>query len=253
MVNALNSQSAVAIASIPMAAGFQRKLVNPQGALAFDLIGNDAQSLTQPPAPRFDSDEAGSELIQHYWMALSRDVPFETYAVNSDTLAAISELNVIPGFKGPWPVNADNLFRGKAPGCNVGPYISQFLYLDCPYGANNIDQKIAPPRAGLDFMKDFPNYLNIQNGRTPLETAIYDSPRRYMATARDLAAWVHVDVLWQAYFMATLQLMGVVGAPVNPTNPYVGVANQGGFATFGGPHFATLVVEVATRALHTVW
>ena len=66
---------------------------------------------------------------------------------------------------------------------------------------------------------------------------------------------VHVDVLWQAYFMATLQLMGPLGLGVgpNPTNPYLSVTNQRGFATFGGPHFATLVVEVATRALHTVW
>jgi membrane-associated phospholipid phosphatase len=127
------------------------------------------------------------------------------------------------------------------------------LYLPCSYGANEIDQTIAPPQAGENYMTTFAHYLNIQNGKNSLETVTPFGPRRYISNGRDLAAWVHVDVLWQAYFMATLQLMGVLNVPVNPTNPYLAVTNQRGFGTFGAPHFATLVVEVATRALHAIW
>jgi hypothetical protein len=52
------------------------KLTNPQAGLAFDLEGPDAQAVTQPPAPRFDSKQAAAEMRELYWMALARDVPF---------------------------------------------------------------------------------------------------------------------------------------------------------------------------------
>ena len=79
---------------------------------------------------------------------------------------------------------------------------------------------------------------------------------------RDLSQWVHIDVLYQAYFQALLILLtppsddplsGGIGAPFNRGNPYRGSQNQDGFGTFGGPHIATLLTEVATRALKAVW
>ena len=44
-----------------------------------------------------------------------------------------------------------------------------------------------------------------------------------------------------------------LGAPVDDGNPYKASTNQEGFATFVGPHIATLLCEVATRALKAVW
>ncbi|HYR07062.1 MAG TPA: hypothetical protein VEQ60_04825, partial [Longimicrobium sp.] len=38
------------------------KLTNPQAGLAFDLEGPDAQAVTQPPAPRFDSEHTAAEM-----------------------------------------------------------------------------------------------------------------------------------------------------------------------------------------------
>jgi membrane-associated phospholipid phosphatase len=63
---------------------------------------------------------------------------------------------------------------------------------------------------------------------------------------------VHIDVLFQAYFHGFLILLGL-GAPVDDGNPYSGNPSQDGFGTFGGPHIATLLCEVATRALKAVW
>jgi hypothetical protein len=80
----------------------------------------------------------------------------------------------------------------------------------------------------------------------------FDPIRKYIRTGRDLSAWVHVDVLFQAYFNALL-IMASQGYPVNPGNPYVGSKTQIGFTTFGPPHFAALVCEVATRALKVTW
>jgi len=59
-------------------------------------------------------------------------------------------------------------------------------------------------------------------------------------------------VLFQAYFQAFLVLAGA-GAPFDSGNPYVNNPTQDGFGTFGGPHIATLLCEVSTRALKAVW
>jgi hypothetical protein len=45
----------------------------------FDLEGPDAQAVTMPPAPRFDSDELLAEIAEVYAMALLRDLPFRQF------------------------------------------------------------------------------------------------------------------------------------------------------------------------------
>jgi hypothetical protein len=47
--------------------------------------------------------------------------------------------------------------------------------------------------------------------------------------------------------------MVYMNVPVNQGNPYKNSLNQVGFSTFGGPHIATLLAEVCTRALKAVW
>jgi hypothetical protein len=44
-----------------------------------------------------------------------------------------------------------------------------------------------------------------------------------------------------------------MGAPVNPGNPYVDSRTQNGFGSFGGPDFAGMFGEIATKALNAVW
>jgi hypothetical protein len=143
------------------------------------------------------------------------------------------------------------LFRGPAPGDRVGPYLSQFFYQDCNYGANKLEQKITTTVPGLNYMTDFPTWLAVQRGiAQPADT--FDPVPRYMRNGRDLGQWVHVDVLFQAYFQAFLVLAGA-GAPFDDGNPYNNNPTQIGFGTFGGPHIATLLCEIATRALKAVW
>ena len=73
-----------------------------------------------------------------------------------------------------------------------------------------------------------------------------------MRNGRDIGEWVHIDVLFQGYFQAFLIMAGM-GVPFDNGNPYKNSDTQAGFATFGGPHVATLLCEVSTRALHAVW
>ena len=246
---------------------FRRRLVNPQAGLAFDLEGADAQHLTQTPAPAFASAEQAAEIVENYWMALCRDVPFHTYETNPLTQQACAELSGLSDFRGPkigGQVTPQVLFRGLTPGDHTGPYISQFLYLPCPFGAAYIEQRMRTHVAGHNYMTHYAQWLNVQNGCVPSQPELFDPVRRFIFNGRDLGQWVHIDVLFQAYFHAC-QILGTpvgtgvdplssgIGAPVNPGNPYFVSQTQEGFGTFGPPYIKTIVCEVATRALKTVW
>ncbi len=105
---------------------------------------------------------------------------------------------------------------------------------------------------GVDYMTDQASWLAAQNGQGPFASNQADPNLQYMRNGRGLAAYVHVDVLFEAYFNACLVLIDV-GAPLDPNNPYVGSRTQTGFGTFGAPHLKTLVAEVSQRALKAVW
>ncbi|MEZ5424779.1 MAG: vanadium-dependent haloperoxidase [Pyrinomonadaceae bacterium] len=256
---ALNSQVPADFELIPLAG--DRKLANPQSGLAMDIEGRDCFGLRMAPAPAFASRENAAEIAENYWMALLRDVPFEDYPNSPTAQAAAADLNIFGNdFKGAknakGQVTPELLFRGLTPGDKTGPYLSQFFYQTCNFGANKIDQQIKTARAiadgGADYMIDFDSWLAVQNGVSPQNGDIFDPTLRYMRNGRDIGQYVHVDVLFQSYFQAFLVLAGM-GAPFDSGNPYLNSATQDGFATFGGPHVAALLCEVSTRALKSIW
>lgn len=237
--------------------GLGRGLTNPQAGFAFDLEGPDAQALTIPPAPTFDSPEEAGEMVELYWMALLRDVHFNDYATDPTVAEAASELSALSDFRGPkedGQVTPAVLFRGFTPGDLAGPYVSQFLLRDFNYGTLRVSQRQQTALAGVDYVTDPAEWLQIQNGCDPGVTrdAQLDPVMRYARNARDLATYVHFDALYEAYLNACLVLLDV-GAAFDPGNPYSSSRNQIGFGTFGGPHILSLVTEVATRGLKAVW
>lgn len=239
--------------AIPQAPGALRDFTNPQAGLAYVLQGADGHTFRQPPAPTFASAEQAGEMVENYWMAYLRDVPFADYSTNSDAIAAAAELSALTDFKGPSPVTGDNLFRGWAAGCEVGPYISQYLYMPCPMGANLVDQTLTPPLAGIDFMTNWTTYLAQQRAQAVEGQIQYNSTRRHILNGRDLSHWVHMDVLFQAYFNAMLILLGK-NAPLKAGIPYQSAElNQMGFGTFGGPDVSAFATISATSALKAVW
>jgi hypothetical protein len=237
--------------------GGTNKMTNPQSGLAYDLEGADAMAVTVPPPPSIASAEMSSEALELYWAKLLLDVNFLDYDTDPDAATAAAELNKFGSdFKGPkngGKVTPQTLFRDVVPGGKVGPYISQFMWQDTPFGAEFVERKMQTLLPDTNHITDYDNWLATQNGHI-VESAAhdFDPVRRYIRNGRDLSQWVHVDVLYQAYFNAFL-IMAAKGYPVNPGNPYVGSKTQIGFTTFGGPHFAALLTEVATRALKASW
>jgi hypothetical protein len=238
--------------AIPLARG--RKLTSPQAGLAFDLEGPDAHSLAMRAAPRIDGPENSSEMAELYWMALARDVHFEDYATDPTVAAAASDLSRFSYFRGPKAgglVTPATLFRGVTSGDVTGPWLSQFLLLDVPYGSLTISQRQRTVLPGIDYLTDYASWLAMQDGQLSGPDA-FDPTPRYIRNLRDLGQYVHVDALYEAYLNACLILLGL-GAPLDAGMPPATSANQAGFAEYGGPHVLSLVTEVATRALKAVW
>src|SRR5712692_3109701 len=72
-----------------MVMGGTRTMNGPQGGLAFDLEALDNAQFGQPqvpPAPKTAGNQNATELLEHYWASLLRDVAFTDYG--SSALAA---------------------------------------------------------------------------------------------------------------------------------------------------------------------
>jgi hypothetical protein len=252
LLRATTTQRTEDFERIPVA---ERKLVNPQSGLAFDLEGPDPQALLQPPAPRIDSARNSAEMVELYWMGLLRDVPFAKFGTNALAKRAAAELSKLSDYRAPrqdGKVTPAVLFRGDTRGDVRGPYLSQFLFRDIQYGTLLIPQLHDTVQRDQDFMTDFDSWLAVQRGVSVPPIDRDQQNRRYLQTPRDMANYVHFDALYEAYLNAALVLLGL-GAPPDNGNPYAHSANQEGFGTYGGPHLLSLVTEVATRALKAQW
>ncbi len=248
------------------------KLTDPQAAYAFELEGTDSHGLTMPAAPAFSSAQEASEIAEVYWQALTRDVPFEQYETNSLIQAAAADLSNFSDFRSPkvnGRVTPATLFRGDTPGDLTGPYLSQFLWQNIPYGiaaglptnAPNgglvpvppLEQRSLFPPIDQDFLTNYQEWLSIQNGQPPSNRTTLEATPRYIHTSRDLAEFVHRDYPYQTFVNACLILLGYGSDALDPANPYLRARTQGGFATFGAPDVLDLVARVANEALKAAW
>ncbi len=254
---AINSELPQDYDAIPLAPGAVRKLDNPQAGNAYTPGAADSRQFVIPIAPTFASAEQAGEMVELYWMTLCRDIPFSEYHNNSVVAQAVAELNALSNYNGIKPVTPGNLFRQAVPGASVGPYISQFMYQNITFGASWISQQMLPPSAGVDYMTNFTEWLRIQKGLAPSVNASFDSTPVFIRNGRDLGGWVHMDVLYQAYFNAALILMNN-GIPFKTNIPYSssssgGGINQRGFGSWGYPWLFSNLAKLAEPALEMVW
>jgi hypothetical protein len=251
LLTAVRSGRPSDFASIPL--GGNTKLADPQAGLAFSLEGTDSGQLTILPAPALASATRAGEMVEDYWMALARHVPFSQYGSEPITVAAIADLNKLSDFRGPkinGQVTPGTLFRGFTPGDLVGPFLSQLLLKPMSFGTLSVNQIYNTYLAGTDYLTDFPSWLAVQNGQGPFAANII-SGTSYIKNGRDLGAWVHVDFPYQAYLAAAQLLIGKV--PFSLSNPYLSIANQAGLITFGSFHIENMLGEVTQCALKAMW
>ena len=235
--------------------GGTERLVDPQAGLAYDLETYDPSQNSIPPFDILTSPGLAAQMIEAYWDALARDVPFSQYGTDPTIAAAAGELTGLASFAGPrisGNVTPQSIFRGFTAGDVIGPYVSQFFIQPFTYGVM--------PFVGYmttlpgDFVTDLALWQNVQNGApSPIQSENPDSQLRYLRSGRDLAEYVHNDVLFQEYLNAALMLMKMK-APLNSGNPYPPtLKSETGFITFGFPMIEVLVAEVIARALKNAW
>ena len=245
-------------ADVPPGDAHAAPFTNPQAGLAKDRLTNDPASYSMPPAPKVLSVTTAAEMTELYWMALLRDVPFDTFESHPDVITAAAEIDTrfhlavadtgdaghlktgidVPGSASSLAtITPQNLFRLGLPGEEFGPLVSQFFVRNIAYGTQLIDQMEFPYKKDRNYLTDFDPWLHAQNsGRDINITAIdpfgqdyshanedsadnFELNRRFISTPRDIARFVNKDALHQAYFNATLILLSG-RAKWTPGNPY---------------------------------
>ena len=188
--------------------GNGRKLVNPEGAFTYDLEGGDSHTFSAAPAPAFASAQATAEMVELYWQALARDIPFTQWSTSPVIQNAAAELNGLAGYQGPRDasglVTPANIFRGTATGCLDGPYLSQFLMQTVYVGSTPRQQTYRTGMAGVDYLTSYAEWLAVQSGSLPTATEQFDPTFQYIRNGRDLAQFAHYDYLVQAFLQATI-------------------------------------------------
>jgi hypothetical protein len=228
------------------------KLNNPQAAYAFDLVGVDPHATRLPPPPAFASARMACEMAEVYWLALTADVPFREYGSHPLIAAALADLNAFSAPLGPSPhrkLAPDTLFRGETRGDLAGPYVSQFLWLDVPYGNTTIEQRYRSPTRGQGFLTDYKEWLACQSGVGTGARLRFDPEPRFICGNRELAEFVHRDFSFQSYLNAALIMLAFGESALSPTNPYRGSRTQFGGITFGGPNVLALLAQASQIAL----
>ncbi len=253
LLSALDAGTIGGFESVPL--GGATKLVNPMAGLAFDLEGADSHQFAIGPPPALSSQARADEMVELYWQALCRDVSFSEYDVDPTARAAAAELSSLAAFSGPissGQVTTQTLFRGPTTDDVIGPYLSQLLLKPFTYGQYLMNGQISTYLPGIDYLTDQASWLAARNGIAPSAKNQRDPQTRYIRSGRDLSAYVHSDQVYEAFYNSAI-FLSANGASPNPGNPYLSLMKQSPFATFGGPHFLTLLAEVANRALKAVW
>ena len=148
------------------------------------------------------------------------------------------------------------------PGVTDGPYVSQFLYRDVPFGPQTLPARIRTYSPASEFLTQPDAWLSVQNGNAPKERATQEAALRYIATTRDLAAYAHAAA---AFGLTGNQLLGTPSSAdpgrggifpasqrtLAPGNPYLRSKTQGGAGgTFGPAYFQSvlsLALSLGTR------
>lgn len=250
--NAVRTGDPAAFEDVPLG-GFI-KLANPQAAFAFDLCGPDAQQIAVAPPPAFSSAKQAAEIVELYWHALTRDVPFDRYDSDPLIARAAGEVTLLAGFEGARDgnrVTPRTLFRGTTRGGRIGPYVSQFLWRDLPWTPIRVQQKIRIAAPEKDYLTSWADWINVQNGNVyPVND--YEATPRYIRNTRDLGEYVHRDFTYQAFLGACLMLFRM-SAPLDGGFRYQYSISQSGFVTLGASDILHAVAMVANVSLKAAW
>ena len=223
------------------------ELNDPQATYAFDLTGLDGAATSLDPPPAFASARMATDMAELYWLSLTRDVPFRHYETDPLIAAAVADLNAFsePLTSSGRKATPATVFRGETTADLVGPYLSQFLWLDIPYGIKTLSQNYSVPTRGQSFLTNYDEWLACQRGVRPTSRLTFDVTPRFICSARELAEYVHRDFSFQTYMNAALIMLALGKEALSPTNPYRSSRTQFGDITLGSKNVLSLVAQAS--------
>ena len=229
------------------------RLVNPLAAYVWDKDPLAADVIKLPAFPALDSERLAEEALELYWMALLRDVPLWDYERSSLARDAVAELSKT---KLNAKVTQQTLFRLGTPGESEGHWISQFLWMPIPFGAQNLWQAYRVPFKGTDFMTSWDEYLKVANGEWPPGILNHFANLYYLRSGRDVGEYVHWDFCNQASINAAAILLGNPHRPREgwpATNPYKTSRTMNGFVNLGPGYAQNAMGVVCDLAFKACW
>jgi hypothetical protein len=263
LLNALEEGTQEAFDAVP--AGGKGQLAGPLSPLQFQIAGSDSPDARSPFTPLSVASAGGAaELVELYWEAYLRDVPFINYGSNPLVAQAAADINKLSQFGGPRPVTPQNLFRHPYIGCTDGPYVSQILYqthrfdgatfvpklnTQLPVADANTGQVLTGPGTGVDFMTNFPEYLFVEDGNGALQPSpnTADPTPRFIRDVRDLGNLSNADSVYSFYFRAAI-ILGGLGVGLDTNSPYANDTRINGFNTFSSAYLFQLLAQAAQTA-----
>jgi len=162
---------------------------NKDTSFAFDLEALDSDVLIPLPAPSPSTTQKATEMVEHYWTALLRDVPFTEYGGNPTLANAVADLNSrsFQGHANQWarPVLAQYVFCGHGSVGNVdvkGPYVSELMIQSILFGAQPFSQMYQTSLPSQPLLSCVNSYQSVEN-----ETRMYALHQDYFVACSLLA------------------------------------------------------------------
>ncbi len=229
------------------------RLVNPLAAYVWDKEPVAAAVVKLPPFPELGSERLAEEALELYWMALLRDVPLWDYDRSSLVRDAVAELRKTKLYAS---VTPQTLFRLGLPGEADGYWISQFLWMPIPYGAQNQWQQYRVAFRGADFMTRWDEYLKVASGEWPPGIQNHYADLYYLRSGRDVSEYVHWDFCNQAAINTVAILLANPHRPREawpPSNPYKTSRAMNGFVQFGSGYAQNAMGVLCDLAFKACW
>jgi len=230
-----------------------KRIVDSYCVCDFELVGKFKACFQINPSPLALSNHAAAELIEVYNMVLLRDVNISEWdASNNIVNDVLNSLNLVKQhLVAPMENNqitVNTLFRGASSGDLIGPYVSQFLFYPITIGAFTVEQKYVSPDTDFEYLTDISQFLDSWNGKviSPFVTG----PTRYLTTIRDCASYIHLDPMWQPFFMAATILQNM-GVPLS--GPLVPDRTGSKFVNLGPIDLFSTMTEAAKLAMNATW
>ena len=192
----------------------------------------------------FQSPKMVSFMVELYFMALARDIPFRDYASSTllkDLCRSLNTLTVHPQYRG--EITSANIFRGPFGADQQGLYISQYLYQE----VHGVPQKYYSTLESYEFLTTWHEALEIQNGSIPTHSALYREYPRYLLTGRDLACAHRKDPFQP--FLNALHILEAQKVPLN----FPESAVEEFYTSLGPVDIETTLRRIGHQALQAAW